>query len=92
MLVLPLNSVINPLLYDNTLKDFLTQLFQVPTCSGIFRHLNSFCATLAVQTQVTSVETGVAVGEGMAVAADNMNIKPQGESNVSEQIKTETEP
>ena len=63
MLVLPLNSVINPLLYDNTLTDFLNGIVQ-GVVTRLPRYLTSLRAVQAEQTQNTAVDWGDTVGEG----------------------------
>ena len=62
MIVLPLNSVINPLLYDNTLREFfskIVQSFAVSFSNGV-RYLRALRDTRRAQTQVTNVIEGMA--------------------------------
>jgi hypothetical protein len=68
MTVLPLNSLINPLLYDNTLREFFDQLARSTVNKGLgaVRSLGTLCATTTEQTNVTAVEMADNPGEGMS--------------------------
>ena len=71
MIVLPLNSVINPLLYDNTLREFfskIVQSFAVRFSNGV-SYLRALRDTREAQTQVINEEMGGNIGEGMSPVA-----------------------
>ena len=87
MIALPFNSVINPLLYDDTLTNFLTGIARgaMTRCSTMTSYLRDRCANPAEQIQVTALEMDATnVGEGRVT----LDIEPQVESN--EEIVTET--
>jgi len=71
MIVLPLNSVINPLLYDNTLREFFSKIVQsfAARFSNCVSYLRAPGDTRAAQTQVINQEMGGNIGEGMSPVA-----------------------
>ena len=73
MLVLPLNSVINPLLYDNSVKESVNSIVRKST-NGFSRGSRYLSSIRTASTKVSSVETDEAGGM-RSISRDN--VKPQ---------------